>query len=233
MTDHRLLNTWVAAHTALLVDGQARLNKIVGTDLPSWELNSVSGLLTINGHRLQCALVGSVGDEDHMWTWAWADPSLTQSDIAVHRCHPLRSFGREAGLWEFVDRSFSTLGILDLGMTPGATVAIVASPQIMGSAIFSAPEDHRRLYFVITDPLLTLDTPTAFMTPQIFTAALSYGLGNHKDIVAVYAAANQLDVEEVGSTVVLTFKDNSQLKVNFNEEGHLCDMEGILSPDQL
>ncbi|MDR0487957.1 MAG: hypothetical protein LBG99_00880 [Propionibacteriaceae bacterium] len=228
--DHSLLNSWATAHTALLVDGQARLSDIVGTSTPDWDLNLTTGMVSVGGTRLQCAFLGWVS-EDNKWTWAWADPSVDSEALGVHRGLPLKKFGQETGLWEFTEPTFSIEGIVDLGMTPGATIAMVASPQIMGSAIFSAPKDGSRHYLVITDPLLTLEAPSAFTTPKVLTSALAYGLGNHRDIVTVYAAAYQLQVEQVGDTIILGFDDGSHLDVVFDETGQLSDMQGRLPAD--
>ena len=229
--DHSLLNTWAIAHTALLVEGQSRLSEIIGTDAPEWELSLSTGLLTLSGVRLQCALLGFVSEEDNTWVWSWADPQMDPDAIAVRRSLPLKVFGEESGLWEFTEPSFSMAGVLDIGMSPGATLSMVASPQIMGAAIFSAPSLGGRLYTAITDPLLTIEEPTAFSTPRIISAALAYGLGNHRDIVAVYAGAHGLALEEIGDMIVVTFQDSSRLEITVDEDDHIRRMHGVLPKD--
>ncbi|MCL1906677.1 MAG: hypothetical protein FWG08_01970 [Propionibacteriaceae bacterium] len=229
--DHTLLNTWASVHTALLVDGQTRLSSVIGTDTPSWELSLSKGLLTLNGIRLTCAVIGSVAQADNTWLWSWADETVDQEALGIQRAHPLRQFGQEAGLWEFTQPRFAMEGILDLGMTPGATVAMVASPQLLGTAIFSAPSAGGRIYVVVTDPRLSLETPTAFTTPKIITSATSYGIGNHKDIIAVFAGAHNLPLEDRGDQLVLTFEDSSRLEIVLDSSGKVRQMHGLLPKD--
>jgi len=228
--DHSLLNSWAAAHTALLVEGQSRLSDLVGTDCPDWELNLATGLLTLNGHRLTCALLGSVDEEENNWLWAWANPALDPQAIAIQRSLSLRGFGEEAGLWEFTEPSFPIDQVVDLGMTPGATVALVASPQIMGGAIFSGLYPSGRLYIVVTDPRLTMEPPSAFTAAKYISGALAYGLGDHHDIVTVYAGVHELQVEESGSAMVLVFEDHNRLEVLFDDTGRIRHMHGVV-PD--
>jgi hypothetical protein len=231
--DHSLLNTWASVHTALLVDGQSRLSSVIGTETPSWELSLAKGQLTLNGIRLSCAVIGSVIQSSNTWLWSWADTTVDQGALGIQRAHPLRQFGHEANLWEFTQPSFNMDGILDLGMTPGATVAMVASPQILGTAIFSAPSAEGRIYVVVTDPKLSLETPTAFTTPKIITSAISYGIGNHKDIVSVFAGAHQLGVDDRGDQLVLTFEDSSRLEVVFDGVGNIRHMHGLLPKEPM
>ena len=228
MKNHDQLNAWAAAHTALLVEGQSRLSDLVGTDRPDWELNLATGLLTLNGHRLTCALLGSVDEERNSWLWAWANPGLDHQTLAIQRAASLRRFGEEAGLWEFTEESFSMDGVVDLGMTPGATVALVASPQIMGGAIFSGLYPAGRLYLVVTDPRLTLNAPSAFTAPKVISGALAYGLGNHRDIVTVYAGAHGLDITESPTQTVITFADSSRLEIDFDGQDRIRRMHGVV-----
>jgi len=224
--DHSLLNSWAGAHTALLVEGQSRLSDVIGTDTPGWELSMSTGLLTLNGVRLQCALLGSVEEGTNTWTWSWADETMDADSIAVQRARSLTQFGEESGLWEFVEPSFSTEGIVDLGMTPGATLSLVASPQIMGGAIFSGWSPGRRLYTVVTDPRLTMEAPTAFTAPKHIMGALAYGLGDDRDIVTVYASSHQLGMDDTESGIRLTFEDGSRLDILI-AEGHIRHMEQV------
>jgi len=228
MTNHDQLNAWAAAHTALLVEGQSRLSDLVGTDRPDWELNLATGLLTLNGHRLTCALLGSVDEERNSWMWAWANPGLDHHTLAIQRASSLRRFGEEAGLWEFTEESFSMEGVLDLGMTPGATLALVASPQIMGGAIFSGLYPSGRLYLVVTDTRLTMEAPSAFTAPKAISGALAYGLGNHRDIVTVYAGAHGLEIEESASRVAIVFADASRLEIDFDDSDRIRHMHGVV-----
>ncbi|MCL2471191.1 MAG: hypothetical protein FWF25_05545 [Propionibacteriaceae bacterium] len=225
--DHTLLNAWAAAHTALLVEGQSRLSQVVGADSSHWEMDPGTGLLTINGSRLQFALLGWVDDETNVWSWAWASPGMDSQAIAVQRALPLQDFGAESGLWEYTAPAFSMEGVLDLGMTPGATVALVASPQLMGGAIFSGVFPGKRVYTVVTDPRLTMDAPTAFTVPTIISGALAYGLGDHRDIVMVYAGAHQLDTEESDQDVTLRFADGSRLKVEFDDDNRVRTVQEV------
>ena len=225
MADHSLLNSWAAAHTALLVEGQSRLSDVIGTDSPDWELNPSTGLITLNGRRLQFALLGSVNEEGDSWTWSWADPDLDPQAIAVRRAQPLKRFGEESGLWEFTTPSFPMEGVTDLGMTPGATISLVACPQIMGSAIFSGGSGFGgRLYTVLTDPLLTVEAPSAFTAPRFISGALAYGLGAHRDIITVYAGAHQLQLEESPGQMTLIFEDQTRLEVIFDPLDRISTM---------
>ncbi|MCL2735600.1 MAG: hypothetical protein FWD75_03085 [Propionibacteriaceae bacterium] len=226
--DHSLLNEWASAHTALLVEGQSRLSRLVGSDVPDWELSLATGFMTLNHVRVQFALLGHVDEETNTWVWSWADPHVDHTAIAVRRAEPLREFGAEAGLWEFTEPSFPMDGVLNLGMTPGATLAVVASPQIMGGAIFSGWRPGRRLYAVITDPRLTMEAPTAFTVPRIISSALSYGLGDHKDIVTVYASAHQIAMEESRDEITLVFEDEARLSVMFDDRGRIRHMHGTV-----
>jgi hypothetical protein len=230
--DHSLLNAWACAHTALLVEGQSRLGAVIGTDSPAWELNPASGLMTLNSHPLQFALLGSVDEEQNTWQWSWADPSLDQDSVAVRRALPLKEFAQESGLWEFARPNFSMAGVLDLGMTPGSTLALVACPQILGSAIFSGWYPGGRIYTVVTDPSLALDAVSVFTVPKILSGALAYGLGDHHDIVAVYAGAHQLDIQEAGNEMTLVFGDGTKLLITFDEQGRLRKMHGVVTPEQ-
>ncbi len=227
--DHSQLNDWAMVHTALLVEGQSRLGELVGTTSPSWEMDLATGLLTLEGHRLQFALLGGVDEAENTWRWAWADPELDPSAIAIGRTAPLRRFGQESGLWEFTEETFSVEGIVDLGMTPGASLASVASPQIMGGAIFTGLTPGRRFYAVVTDPRLTLEAPSAFTAPQFISGALAYGLGRPRDIVLVYALAHQLGIERLDQALVLTFGDGTRLEVGFDPDGRLQAMREIPS----
>jgi len=231
MRDHSQLNAWAGAHTALLVEGQSRLSQVIGTDAPDWDLSLATGLLTLNGHRLQFALLGSVDEEDNTWLWSWADRGLDSRAVAIRRTAPLRRFGEESGLWEYAVPSFPMAGVLDLGMTPGATVAMVARPQIGGGAIFSGPYPGGRLYTVVTDPRLTLEAPSAFTAPTFITAALAYGLGHHRDIVTVYAGAHGLGLEEMDDGLRLVFGDRTRLEVQFDEDGRIRHMHGVVPAD--
>jgi len=226
LADHSLLNTWAAAHTALLVEGQSRLAELVDEDSPSWELTISTGLLHLNGIRLSCALLGSVDEETNMWTWSWAEPGLDPEAVAVRRSLPLKEFGEESGLWEYAEPSFSMDGVLDLGMTPGASVALVASPQIMGGAIFSGRAPGRRLYMVITDPRLLIEAPSAFTVPRFISGAVAYHVGIPRDIVLTYAGAHQLNVTEVGEHMSVGFEDGTRLDVLFTSDGRIARMHG-------
>jgi len=226
--DHAQLNSWAAAHTALLVEGQSRLRDIIGTDNPEWELGVMTGLLTLNGCRLQCALLGSVDEVTNTWLWSWSDPGIDQKSIAVRRARPLLRFGVESGLPEFRQRSFSMAGVLDLGMTPGSTVALVACPQIMGGAIFSGLYPGGRLYVVVTDPRLSLEPPSAFTAPQFISGGLAYGLGHHRDIVTVYAGVHGLALEEAGRWMTITFEDETKLEIQFDAHDRIRHMHGVV-----
>ncbi|MDR0847882.1 MAG: hypothetical protein LBN10_02365 [Propionibacteriaceae bacterium] len=225
---HDMLNTWVSAHAALLIEGQSRLAEVIGSESPDWEINLSAGLITLNGHRLQFALLGSVTEEDNSWLWSWADSGLDPRAIAITRARPLKEFGQEAGLWEFQEPSFDVTGILDLGLTPAASLALVGSPQIMGGAIFSAPYPGGRLYVAITDSQLTDEQPTAVTAVKYLTAARGYVPAAHRNIVNVYAAAHDLDVVEEPDLVSLGFEDGSQLEIYFDEDGCIVRMHGIL-----
>ena len=223
--DHTLLNSWAGAHLALFVEGQSLLSGLVGTDAPMWELSTSTGLLSLNGHRLQCALLGSVADGSNTWVWSWADAELDQTSIAVARTRSLRDFGVESGLWEFTTGDVDLDGVVDLGMTPGATLALVASPQIMGGAIFIGSSSGKKLYTVVTDPRLTMDVPTAFTAPQHIQGATAYGMGDVRDIVTVYASFHQIEVEDIVGGMRLTFEDGSVLTIDIDESGHIRHME--------
>ena len=225
--DHSLLNSWAGAHLALFVEGQSRLSDLVGTDAPAWELSASTGLLSLNGHRLQCALLGSVADGTDTWVWSWADPSLDPSAIAVSRTRSLKDFGKESGLWEFTVSEVGLSGVVDLGMTPGATIALVASPQIMGGAIFIATSSGRKLYIAVTDPKLTMEAPTAFTAPASIQGAAAYGIGNAHDIVTVYASFHQLEAEDVVAGMRLKFEDGSVLQIDLDDSGHIRRMEPV------
>ncbi|MDR0284895.1 MAG: hypothetical protein LBI33_08410 [Propionibacteriaceae bacterium] len=216
--DHALLNRWAVAHTALLVEGQSRLMDLIGTADPLCELDAATGLMTLAGHRLQFALLGSVDDASGTWRWAWADPDQDEHALAVRRTLSLRGFGRETGLWEFDEATFSTAGITDLGMTPGATVAIVASPQLLGGAIFSLAGPAGRTYTVLTDARLTMEAPTAFTAADLLTRALAYGADGHRDIVTVYAGAHQLPLAGQGDRLTLVFEDETALDLTLSDD---------------
>ena len=223
--DHSLLNSWAGAHLALFVEGQSRLSDLVGTDAPSWELSASTGLLTLNGHRLQCALLGSVADGTDTWVWSWADPRLDPTAIAVSRARSLKDFGEESGLWEFTTAEVDLRGVVDLGMTPGATLALVASPQLMGGAIFIGTSPGTRLYMAVTDPKLTMEIPTAFTAPKYLQGAVAYGMGNDRDIITVYASFHQIEVEDIVAGMRLRFEDGSVLDIDLDESGHIRHME--------
>ena len=225
---HDLLNAWVSAHAGLLIEGQSRLSEIIGTDSPDWELNLSAGLITLNGHRLQFALLGSVTEDDNSWLWSWADPGLDPKALAVARARPLYTFGQESDLWEFQEPTFEVRGIIDLGLTPGASIALVASPQIMGGAIFSGPYPGGRLYVAITDPQLTNEQPSAVTASRHLTAARGYAPSAHRNIVSVYAAAHDLDIVEELDLVSLSFEDGSALEIVFDEDSCIARMRGIL-----
>jgi hypothetical protein len=228
--DHSQLNAWAAAHTALLVEGQTHLRDLVGADAPEWELNLTTGVLILNGVRLQFALLGSVDEEHNTWLWSWADPGLDQRAIAIERARPLQAFGQQSGLWEYTEASFPMEGVVDMGMTPGATLSLVARPQILGGAIFSGPYPGGRLYTVVTDPRLGLQTPSAFTAPRYITGALAYGLGNPRDIVTVYAGAHGLEQEEADQQITIKFEDHTSLEVVFDDQGRLRHMHGVVPP---
>jgi len=201
------------------------LSDLVGTDSPSWELTTSTGLLTLNGTRLQCALLGSVADGTDTWVWSWADPDLDPNSVAVARTRSLKDFGEESGLWEFTVPEVSLAGVVDLGMTPGATLALVASPQIMGGAIFIGSSAGKKIYTAVTDPRLTMEAPTAFTAPKHIQGAVSYRMGNDRDIVTVYASFHQIEVEDVIAGMRLKFEDGSVLDIDFDESGHIRHME--------
>ncbi|MCL2784836.1 MAG: hypothetical protein FWD55_05255 [Propionibacteriaceae bacterium] len=228
--DHSLLNSWAGAHTALLVEGQSILAGLIGSTSPDWELNLASGLITLNETRLQFGLLGSVDDKNN-WLWSWANPDMDRHATAIARVIPLKTFGAETGLWEFSQPSFSMDSVIDLGMTPGATIAMVACPQIMGTAVFSGSTGDTRLYTVITDPRLSLEAPSAFTAQKYIQAGIAYGVGVHKDIVTVYAGAHQLGVEEVQDKVTLQFLDGSRLEIQFDWQGSILQMSEVLSSD--
>lgn len=223
--DHSLLNLWAGAHLALFVEGQSRLSDLVGSDSPTWELSTSTGLLTLNGTRLQCALLGSVVDGTTTWVWSWADPDLDPASIAVARTRSLTDFGEESGLWEFTQGEVDLDGVVDLGMTPGATLALVASPQIMGGAIFIGSSAGKKVYTAVTDPRLTMEAPTAFTAPKHIQGATAYRMGNDRDIVTVYASFHQVDVEEIVAGMRLRFEDGSVLDIDIDESGHIRHME--------
>lgn len=225
--DHSLLNSWAGAHLALFVEGQSRLSDLIGTDPPAWELNTSTGLLTLNGVHLQCALLGSVVEGTDVWRWSWADEEVDPQSIAASRAESLKEFGEETGLWEFTEPAFPLEGIVDLGMTPGATLALVASPQIMGGAIFIGTSSGKKLYAVVTDPRLTMEAPTAFTAPAHIQGAVSYGMGNDRDIVTVYASSHQLDVADTETGMRLAFEDGSALDILIDETGHIRHMEPV------
>ncbi|MDR0783228.1 MAG: hypothetical protein LBE83_05655 [Propionibacteriaceae bacterium] len=228
MRDHSLLNTWAAAHTALLVEGQTRLSSVIGTDYPAWEMNVDAGLLTLHGTRLQFALLGRVDEETNAWTWAWSDRAFDSRAIAVQRSWGLREFGMESGLWQFVEPTFPMAGIVDLGMTPGSTIAMVGSPQILGYAIFSGIWPGGRVYMAITDPRLSLEPASAFTAPKHISGALAYGLGRHRDIVTVYAAAHHLDVWGSGDLLTLVFEDDTRLEITFDDRDRIRRLHGVV-----
>ena len=223
--DHSLLNSWAGAHLALFVEGQSRLSDLVGTDSPTWELSTSTGLLTLNGHRLQCALLGSVTDGTDTWVWSWADAGLDPASIAVARARSLKDFGEESGLWEFTTAEVDLHGVVDLGMTPGGTLALVATPQLMGGAIFIGSSGGRRIYTAVTDPKLTMEAPTALTAPHFIQGAIAYGMGGDRDILTVYASFHQIDVEEVLAGMRLIFEDGSVLDIDIDESGHIRHME--------
>jgi len=223
--DHSLLNSWAGAHLALFVEGQSKLSDLVGMDTPAWELSTSTGLLSLNGCRLQCALLGSVNDGTDTWVWSWADPGLDPNSIAVARTRSLKDFGEESGLWEFTTAEVDLHGVADLGMTPGGTLALVAVPQIMGGAIFIGSSAGKRIYTAVTDPKLTMEAPTAFTAPKHIQGALAYRMGNDRDIVTVYASFHQIDAEEVVGGMRLSFEDGSILDIDIDESGHIRHME--------
>ncbi len=229
--DHSQLNSWARLHLPLLVEGQSRLSALVGTDEPQWQLDLATGLLNLNGRRLQCALLGSVRTGDNTWLWSWADPGLDQQAIAVQRARPLRGFGAEWGLWEFAADSFSMDQVVDLGMTPGAALALVAQPQLMGGAIFSGAGDGSRMYAVVTDPRLTMEPPSVFTVPRVLSGAAAYGVGDQREMVMVYASAHQLGIIEAGDLMWLEFDDGTRLEVCF-EDGMIRRMNGLTGERQ-
>jgi len=225
---HDALNQWVGAHTALLIEGQSRLSEVIETKEPEWELSLNAGLITLNGHRLQFALLGSVNEDDNTWLWSWADRGLDQRAIAIRRAQPLAGFGAEYGLWEFSQDSFPMAGVIDLGLTAGASVALVAMPQLLGGAIFSGPYPGGRLYAVITDPQLTAEQPTAVTAARHIGGARGFGVTLQRDLVSVYAAAHQLPTTETDDSMALTFEDGSVLTVTFDQDNTITKMHGIL-----
>ena len=229
MRDHSLLNAWAAAHTALLVEGQSRLCDVIGTDYPAWEMAPDQGLLTLHNSRVQYALLGRVDEETNAWIWAWADREFDAYSLAVQRTWPLRQFGMENGLWEFVEPTFPMEGVVDLGMTPGATLAMVASPQIMGGAIFSGFWPSGRAYMVVTDPRLTMEEASLYTATKHISGGVAYGLGHHRDIVTVYAAAHHLEVWGSGDLLTLVFPDANRLEVHFDAKDRILRMHGVVA----
>jgi len=225
---HDVLNQWVGAHAALLIEGQSRLSEVIETKEPDWELSLNTGLITLHGHRLQFALLGSVNEDDNTWLWSWADQGLDQRAIAIRRAQPLAGFGAEYGLWEFGQATFSMAGVIDLGLTPGASLALVAMPQLLGGAVFSGPYPGGRLYAVITDPQLTAEQPTAVTAARYLRGARGFGVALQRDLVSVYAAAHQLPTSQTADQMDLTFEDGSVLSVTFGPDNLIAKMHGVL-----
>jgi len=162
--------------------------------------------------------------------WSWADENLDPTSVAVARTESLPLFGEESGLWEFTESTFSLDGVVDLGMTPGATLTLVASPQIMGGAIFCGVSPGRRSYIVITDPRLTMEAPSPYTALKHIQGAAAYGLADVRDIVTVYASFHQLDMEDTPTGVKLMFEDGEGLDITIDETGRIDHMEPIVAP---
>jgi hypothetical protein len=227
--DHKVLNSWIAAHLAVTIEGQAHLAQLIGSDAPArWEASLSNGVLTLDQTDLEFALLGSYSEDDNSWLWSWANPGLDPTALAIRRALPLRGFGAEFDLWEFSEDRFDMAGVVDFGMTAGSSLASVAGPQIAGGAIFSGSYPGGRFYVSVTDPRLQRFGPSAVSAPKYFTRAVAYGLGRHRDLVETYAAYHGLPMERTDDGVRLSFPDKSHIDVSFDDQDRMTRIHANL-----
>lgn len=168
-------------------------------------------------------LLGSEVHDNKTWLWAWANRHIDPAPQSMAAVNGLRRIGKEQGIDEFSEPSFS------LDVADGHKIAMVAS-GIHGCCYSREPCNGGAAFFLVTDvpdSLLAPIPPEGVIT--IILEVISQFEIDHRLMARSFLASQEFTLREEPRSVVAS-RDGGQFTLLFDAYDRLADIGAIIEP---
>ncbi|MFT3861295.1 DUF6882 domain-containing protein [Micropruina sp.] len=224
--NHERLNMAVAAHLAVAMEAQEALAAVVDLN-GSYQADIDKGTLTIAGRPLQVVLLGTVSKASNTWLWSWANGGFSAQVPAIAPVRRVAEIAESWGIWELGRPQFSLAEVLDTGLGAGASIALLAAPQVGATAFYSADYGTGLAYFGIVDPAVPRPAAEAVTFPRRIMAAVDLLPGHARSQLLTYASVHNLRVVGDGRQLTVHLGPDV-LAVEFDDQARIVSIRGSL-----
>lgn len=224
--NHERLNAAVAAHLPIAIEAQEALTQAVDVSGP-YQADVTQGLLTISGRPLRVVLLGTVSKASNTWLWSWANEGFSAQLPSVAPVRKVTQFAESWGIWELGIPQFSIDGVVDTGLGPGASVALLAVPLVGATAFYTADYGTGLAYFGIVDPAVPRPPAHGYTFARRIMSAVELMPGHARSQVLTYASVHDLRVVG-GERQLKVHLGQDVLAVDFDEQGRIVSIRGSL-----
>lgn len=229
--NHERLNAAVAAHLPVAMEAQEALAQVVDLNGP-YQADIDQGTVTIAGRPLRVVLLGTVSKSSNTWLWSWANPGFSPQIAAIEPVRRAAELAEPWGLWELAEPQFEISRVIDTGLGPGASVALLTAPIVGATAFYSADYGAGLAYFGIVDPAVPRPAPAAVSFPRRIMSAVDLLPGYARSQVLTYASVHNLRVTG-DDRQLKVYLGADVLSVEFDDQGRIGTIRGSLSPSPL
>jgi hypothetical protein len=206
-------------HAAASFDKQLHLGDLLG-DLP-WRFDLPSGRLSFgNRFHFPTQLVGTEGEGDQTWLWAWANSESGIPESHLQASRKIRQLGEERKIREFTE------ACIPLARAKGHVLAMIASGVCGAAAYYRGPYEGGALFMLIPEgaferkiahPVLRITT----VFPQLI---MSFELDHRKAFLG-YLEFYRMEVEERARQVIAQAPSGERLTADFDGKGRLAGIK--------
>ncbi|WP_134322493.1 DUF6882 domain-containing protein [Cumulibacter soli] len=191
---HPTLDTIVAAYSAVVIERQMLLQKLV--EGAPWSLDLRQQVLTVGARTLRVSPLAHVATDGETWQWASSDGSPARTGHTE-----LIEIGRRLDIPELTTRRLPLSAIHDGGQGPAHTLAIAACGLLAGRGYFPAAYDAGTAWLLVREESLEHPALDVAAVGTLLRGATS--LFPHADRLAVetYLGVHRLSARDDGDRI--------------------------------
>ncbi|MFV0532374.1 MAG: DUF6882 domain-containing protein [Cumulibacter sp.] len=192
--EHPTLDTIVAAYSAVVIERQMLLQKLVAG--AAWSLDLRQQVLTVGTRPLRVSPLAQVAPDGTTWQWAWPDGSSASTGHAE-----LIEIGQRFDIPELTTRRLPLSAVHDGGQGPAHTLAIAACGLLSGHGYFPAAYDAGTAWLLVREESLEQPVLDVAAVGTLLQGATS--LFPHADRLAVetYLGVHRLSARDDGDRI--------------------------------
>lgn len=212
---HDRFNEAVLAHLAVAMEAQDALSAAVNLAGP-YQADIAAATLTFGETTLRVVLLGTVSKQGGTWRWSWANQGFPPDSPAIAPVHRIAELAQAWGLWELGQAEFWLHGIVDTGLGPGASIAVLACPLVGAVGFFQADYGAGLAYFGIVDQQVPRPHPTIDALPGVILRADDRFPGMGRRQLLTYASVHDLRITGSDRSLIVHLGPDAALQVDFD-----------------